>query len=143
MSLRRHLLEETYEVLEAVEGVDPATGAGYIDLEEELGDLWFQVLFHAELATEAGQFGIADVARGIHDKLVARHPHVFGDVDAADAAAVLSSWEDAKVTEKNRSSVMDGIPSALPALSLAEKILSKGAGGGPDGTSAMPICGRW
>ncbi len=127
MSLRRHLLEETYEVLDAIEGVDPATGSGYHHLEEELGDLWFQVLFHAELATEAGQFGIADVARGIHDKLVARHPHVFGDVEASDAAAVLEHWEDAKVSEKKRSSVMDGIPTALPALSLAEKILGKGA----------------
>jgi tetrapyrrole methylase family protein/MazG family protein len=125
-SLRRHLLEETYEVLEAIDGLDPATGDGYHHLEEELGDLWFQVLFHAELATEAGQFGIADVVRGIHDKLVARHPHVFGDLEAADAAAVLDHWEDAKANEKNRTSVMDGIPSALPALSLAEKILGKG-----------------
>lgn len=125
-SLRRHLLEETYEVLEAIDGVDPDTLEGYVDLEEELGDLWFQVLFHAELATEAGQFTIADVARGIHDKLVSRHPHVFGDAVAADAEAVLSTWEEAKVAEKNRDSVMDGIPAALPALTFTEKILKKG-----------------
>lgn len=125
-SLRRHLLEETYEVLEAIDGVDEESGTGYIDLEEELGDLWFQVLFHAELATEAGRFTIADVARGIHDKLVSRHPHVFGDVVAADAEAVLATWEQAKVKEKNRESVMDGIPAALPALTFTEKILKKG-----------------
>ncbi len=125
-SLRRHLLEETYEVLEAIDGVDTETLDGYVDLEEELGDLWFQILFHAELATEAGQFTIADVARGIHDKLVSRHPHVFGDAVAADAEAVLSTWEQAKVAEKNRESVMDGIPAALPALTFTEKILKKG-----------------
>ena len=125
-SLRRHLLEETYEVLEALDGVDPDTGEGYVDLEEELGDLWFQILFHAELATEAGEFTVADVARGLYDKLVSRHPHVFGDVVAADAAAVLSTWEQAKVVEKNRDSVMDGIPAALPALTFVEKILRKG-----------------
>jgi tetrapyrrole methylase family protein/MazG family protein len=125
-SLRRHLLEETYEVLEALDGVNTETGAGYRDLEEELGDLWFQILFHCELATEAGQFTVADVARGIHDKLVSRHPHVFGDVVAADAEAVLSTWEQAKVAEKERDSVMDGIPEALPALSFTEKLLKKG-----------------
>ncbi|NNE94850.1 MAG: MazG family protein [Acidimicrobiales bacterium] len=126
-SLRRHLLEETYEVLEAIDGVDPESGTGYADLEEELGDLWFQVLFHSELASEAGQFAMADVARGIHDKLVSRHPHVFGDAVAADAEAVLSTWEEAKVAEKNRGSIMDGIPMALPALALTEKVLKKGA----------------
>lgn len=125
-SLRRHLLEETYEVLEALDGVDPETGAGYDHLVEELGDLWFQVLFHSELATEAGQFTIGDVATGIHDKLVSRHPHVFGDALATDAEAVLSTWEQAKVAEKQRDSVMDGIPAALPALTYTEKLLKKG-----------------
>ncbi|MBT8239688.1 MAG: hypothetical protein KJN63_00500 [Acidimicrobiia bacterium] len=125
-SLRRHLLEETYEVLEALDGVDTETGAGYSDLVEELGDLWFQVLFHSELATEAGQFTIGDVAQGIHDKLVSRHPHVFGDAVAADAEAVLTTWEQAKMAEKNRDSVMDGVPAALPALTFTEKLLKKG-----------------
>ena len=69
---------------------------------------------------------MADVARGLHDKLVSRHPHVFGEAVANDAAAVLENWEEAKVAEKNRESVMDGIPVALPALTLAEKILKKG-----------------
>ncbi len=124
-SLRRHLLEEAYEVLEAIDGVDTETGEGYEHLEEELGDLWFQILFHAELASEAGQFTIADVARGVHDKLVSRHPHVFGDDTAADAAEVLANWEEAKIAEKGRLSVMDGIPKTLPALTFAEKVLKK------------------
>lgn len=126
-SLRRHLLEEAYEVLEAIDGVDPASGTGYEDLEEELGDLWFQILFHAELAGEAGQFTIADVARSVHDKLVSRHPHVFGDSSVNDAAEVLANWEVAKIAEKGRTSVMDGIPKTLPALTLAEKVLKKAA----------------
>ena len=125
-SLRSHLLEETYEVLEAIDGLNQDTGQGFEHLEEELGDLWFQILFHSELAAEAGQFTVADVARGLHDKLVSRHPHVFGEAVANDAAAVLENWEEAKLAEKNRESVMDGIPAALPALTLAEKILKKG-----------------
>ena len=80
-SLRRHLLEEAYEVVDAIDGVDPENGAGYEHLEEELGDLLFQIVFHSTLATEAGQFGLDDVAQGIHDKLYARHPHVFGTAD--------------------------------------------------------------
>ncbi|MFT7601410.1 MAG: tetrapyrrole methylase family protein/MazG family protein [Acidimicrobiales bacterium] len=127
-SLRPHLIEEAYEVLEAIEGLDGDDG--FEHLEEELGDLWFQILFHAELATEAGQFTIADVARNVHDKLVARHPHVFGEAQAADAEAVLGNWEANKLIEKGRQSVMDGIPPALPALSLAEKVLKKGARAG-------------
>lgn len=125
-SLRRHLIEETYEVVEAIDdlGADPSLD-DYAHLEEELGDLWFQILFHAELATEAGAFSVADVARTVHDKLVSRHPHVFGDVEAADAAAVLANWETNKMAEKQRESVMDGIPPALPSLALAEKILKK------------------
>ena len=125
-SLRRYLIEETYEVVEAIDGLgaDPSL-ADYAHLEEELGDLWFQILFHAELATEAGAFTVADVARTVHDKLVSRHPHVFGDVEADDAAAVLANWESNKMAEKQRESVMDGIPPALPSLALAEKILKK------------------
>ena len=81
-SLTRHLLEESYEVLEAHRRRRPeSTGAGYDHLEEELGDLLFQIVFHTTLATEQGAFTLADVARGIHDKLVRRHPHVFGDVE--------------------------------------------------------------
>jgi tetrapyrrole methylase family protein/MazG family protein len=95
-TLTRHLLEETYEVLEAIELLDPETGEGYEHLEEELGDLLFQICFHATLAGEHGAFTLADVARGIHDKLVTRHPHVFADVQADDAGAVMRNWEQIK-----------------------------------------------
>ena len=149
-SLGRHLLEESYEVLEAIDALavvdaasdgDPgadrprgaAMGAGASEatavahLEEELGDLLFQVFFHAALAAEAGRFTLADVARGIHDKLVSRHPHVFGDVIADTADDVATNWEAIKKAEKGRSSVTEGIPAALPALALATKLQRKAA----------------
>jgi tetrapyrrole methylase family protein/MazG family protein len=125
-SLTRHLLEETYEVLEAIEALD-AGPVAYHHLEEELGDLLFQVYFHSVLAGEAGQFGLADVARGVHDKLVRRHPHVFGTVQAETADAVMANWEQIKKREKGRQSVMDGIPAALPSLLQAHKVQRKAA----------------
>jgi tetrapyrrole methylase family protein/MazG family protein len=125
-SLRRHLLEETYEVLEAIDGVSAdASPEAYEHLEEELGDLLYQIYFHAALAAEEGYFGVADVATGIHNKLRSRHPHVFGDVSVADADDALSNWEAIKRAEKQRDSALDGIPAALPALLLATKIQSK------------------
>jgi tetrapyrrole methylase family protein/MazG family protein len=125
-SLTRHLLEETYEVLEAIDHVDAPGGAGFAALEEELGDLLFQVVFHSVLAAEEGQFTLADVARGIHDKLYARHPHVFDPATGAtDVAQLTVDWERRKVEEKGRSSVMDGIPAALPALAYAAKVQKK------------------
>lgn len=126
-SLRTHLLEETYEVLEAIDGVDAQDATGYEHLEEELGDLLFQVVFHAALAAEAGQFTLADVARTVHDKLRGRHPHVFGDVEIANSAELADVWEAAKLGEKGRVSVFDGVPPALPALAEALKVLKKGA----------------
>jgi len=83
-------------------------------LEEELGDVLFQVVFHATLASEEGRFTLADVGRGVHDKLVSRHPHVFGDVVADSPEAVVANWEVIKQAEKQRESVTDGIPLALP-----------------------------
>ncbi len=124
-SLRRHLLEESYEVLEAIDHLDVEAGVGYDHLEEELGDLLFQVLFHSQLASEQGQFTIADVALNVHDKLRARHPHVFGDVEANDAEAVVRNWEQIKKEEKGRESVFDGIPDAIPALLYALKVQKK------------------
>jgi MazG family protein len=121
----RHLVEETYEVLDAIEQVDPDTGAGYEHLEEELGDLFFQVVFHATLATEAGQFTLADVAQTVRDKLYHRHPHVFGDVVVDGPDDVVRNWEQIKKAEKGRDSVFDGIPSSLPSLLLTLKIQRK------------------
>jgi tetrapyrrole methylase family protein/MazG family protein len=126
-SLRRHLLEESYEVLEAIDELDVESGRGYDHLEEELGDLLFQVAFHSRLAAEEGRFTMADVARTVHDKLVSRHPHVFGDVEVADADEVVTNWEQIKKQEKGRESVFDGIPAAMPALLYALKIQKKAA----------------
>ena len=94
-------------------------------LEEELGDLLFQVYFHALLATEEGHFTLADVARTLHDKLVSRHPHVFGDAVADTPEEVAARWEVLKKAEKGRASVTDGIPRALPALALVAKLQRK------------------
>jgi tetrapyrrole methylase family protein/MazG family protein len=123
-SLMPHLVEECYEVLDALSGLD-GTVATSAHLQEELGDLLFQIVFHARLADEEGQFDLADVARGVHDKLVHRHPHVFGDVDAESADQVVSNWEAIKKSEKGRSSVTEGIPAALPALMLTTKLVRK------------------
>ncbi|MGH9189232.1 MAG: MazG family protein [Acidimicrobiales bacterium] len=136
-TLTRHLLEEAYEVIEAIDGLDGP--GGYEALEEELGDLLFQVVFHATLAAEAGQFTLADVARGVHDKLVGRHPHVFGDVvdgvtRPPEVAQVVANWERLKQAEKGRVSMMDGIPAGLPALLLAHKVQRKVAAVGLDAT---------
>ena len=129
-TLTRHLLEETYELLEAIERLDESTGAGYDLVEEELGDVLFQVFFHTTLATEAGAFTLADVARGVHDKLVHRHPHVFAGVAVAGADEVVQNWEQLKKAEKGHTSVMDGIPGNLPALLYAHKVLRKASSAG-------------
>lgn len=130
-TLTRHLLEETYEVLEALDAVGdggPDTDpAAYAHLEEELGDLLFQIVFHTTLATEAGAFGLGEVARGVHDKLVLRHPHVFGAVEVSGSDDVVSNWEAIKKAEKGRASIFDGIPEHLPALLYALKVLKKAA----------------
>ncbi len=128
-SLARHLLEEAYEALDAIEVVaatEPDVAPQDLDhLEEELGDLLFQVYFHAQLATEEGHFTLADVARTLHDKLVSRHPHVFGDAVAETPEDVAARWEVLKKAEKGRASVTDGIPRALPALALVAKLQRK------------------
>lgn len=124
-SLRRYVLEEAYEVADAIDAVDVDTGEGVDDLAEELGDLLFQVYFHAVIAAERGDFNLADVARGIHDKLVRRHPHVFEGTGAESPDSVVADWESIKRAEKGRASVMEGIPSAMGALAFADKVLSK------------------
>ena len=128
-SLARYLLEETYETLEAIETGDPVL------LREELGDLLLQVLFHARLAEElpAGQrFGIDDVGRDLVAKLIRRHPHVFADGEADTPHQVNENWETLKAAEKGRTSAVDGVPVALPALALAGKLVSRARRAGLD-----------
>jgi tetrapyrrole methylase family protein/MazG family protein len=128
-SLTRYLLEEAYEVVEAVENLPEV---GYAALADELGDLLYQVVFHAVLAQEAGEFTMADVARGIHDKLVRRHPHVFGDVVADETSAVMRNWEQIKKAEKGTTSIVAGITPGLPSLLYTHKLFRKAASVGLD-----------
>ena len=121
-SLVRYLIEETAELVEAIETGDPAA------MREELGDVLYQVLFHADLAaaTPGEAFDIEDVARDTAAKMIGRHPHVFGDAEAADADAVVEVWEAQKRREKaDRTSVLDGVPMAMPSLLLAEKLVGR------------------
>ena len=124
-SLATYLVEEAYETLEAIETGDTD------HLREELGDLLLQVYFHARIAAETpdeeGGFTIDDVAAGIVDKLVHRHPHVFAGLDVSGAEEVEVNWETLKAAEKGRSSVLEGVPTALPALHLADKVVGKAA----------------
>ncbi|MEA4943473.1 MAG: MazG family protein [Propionicimonas sp.] len=117
LSLVHYLVEETGELVEAIENGDDA------DLLEELGDLMLQVLFHAEIAAEAGRFDIEDVAARIADKLIARHPYVFGEAEVPDD--LIGSWERRKKLEKGRTSALDGIPERLSALARAHKVIGR------------------
>ncbi|CAN5277542.1 nucleoside triphosphate pyrophosphohydrolase [soil metagenome] len=118
-SLSHYLLEETYETLEALDSGDAD------HLREELGDVLMQVVFHARIAAESEGWTIDEVAAGITEKLIYRNPHVFSDVVVADAAEVDANWQRLKASEKKRASPMEGIPSALPALALADKVLGR------------------
>lgn len=118
-SLARYLLEEAHETLEAIDTGD------HSHLKEELGDLLLQVYFHAEIAREAGEFTIDDVAAGIIAKLKRRNPHVYGDASASGPASVNELWESIKAQEKQRTSVTDGLPPTLPALLYADKVLDR------------------
>ena len=133
-TIKRYTLEETYEVLEAIDNRD------WKELASELGDLLLQVLFYAEMAQEQGLFAIDDVLDALSDKLIHRHPHVFGDVKADDSAQVLKNWEALKAVEKRKSLhsdgqdlqtrpelLLDGVSSRMPALQEAHKISSKAA----------------
>lgn len=128
-SLRRNFLEESCEVVEAIDQKDPSA------LCEELGDVLLQVVFHAQLEVECGGFTMADVVDGICKKLIYRHPHVFGTVEVKDTAEELDRWEALKRREKGQKSASDAVDAVartLPALWRAEKILSKAAKGGFD-----------
>jgi XTP/dITP diphosphohydrolase/ATP diphosphatase len=124
-SIKRHTLEETYEVFDAIER------RAWPDLKGELGDLLLQVLFYAQMASEAGYFTIHDVASHLNAKLIRRHPHIFGDVVATDSADVLRNWEQIKQSEKkpsaSRQSMLDDIPRTMPAVMEATKLGSRAA----------------
>lgn len=123
-TLGRHLLEETHEVLEAIDAGDRDR------LREELGDLLLQVVFHSQIAADDGVWDVDDVAKGIVAKLIRRHPHVFGDVEVAGADEVLVNWERIKAEEKGEKGVEDDIPPTLPALARAAKVQRRAAGWG-------------
>ncbi|MBI3413963.1 MAG: MazG family protein [Verrucomicrobia bacterium] len=123
-SLRMHAVEEVYELMDAIEAGDDH------EMAEELGDLLLQVVFHCQLARERGAFDFAQVCHRLADKLIRRHPHVFGDAKAKTVEAVWTQWEKIKQTEKHgtrhhRASALDGIPRHLPALLRAEKLVKK------------------
>ena len=136
-SIKPYLVEETYEVLEAIDEQDP------VKLREELGDLVLQIVFHAQMAEEAGLFTIADVLTGINEKLVRRHPHVFGDVKAETAQEVLFNWEQIKKAErqqaKGQASLLDGVPRELPALLRAHRLQDKASRVGFDWKEAREV----
>lgn len=143
-SLVQYLVEETYELVDAIE-----TGTRD-ELVEELGDVLYQVVFHSDIAAEAGEFTIEDVAAHMTEKMIGRHPHVFGDTTAETADDVMAVWDDLKRTEKpHRTSVLDGIPQRMPALALADKLLGRAektglstpAGDGPVG-GVQPVSGE-
>jgi len=133
-SIKRYTLEETYEVFDAIER------RAWPELKDELGDLLLQVLFYAQMASEAGYFDLRDVAENLSAKLVRRHPHVFGEVEATDSSAVLRNWEQIKVEEKRSkvasASMLDDVPRTMPATMEAAKLGSKAAKVGFDWPSA-------
>ena len=145
-SLRRYLLEEAYEVIDVLDRlIDRHSGDQsdllglYEELESELGDLWLQILFHAQLASEAGQFDVSDVAQALIDKMVSRHPHVFGreepslfsraETSIDDPTEVEAQWDQVKSEQSQRESVLDGVPLAMPPLARASKLVNRAVSG--------------
>lgn len=144
-SIKRHTLEETYEVFDAIER------RAWPELKDELGDLLLQVLFYAQMASDAGYFTLRDVAEGLSAKLIRRHPHIFGDAVAEDAGAVLQTWEQVKREEKRAAvgegtveptSALDGVPLNFPALLEAGKLGSKAAKAGFDWPDAQGLLAK-
>ena len=131
-TLRQYLVEETYEVLEALDEAD------YDELKIELGDLLLQVVFHAQIAQEAGNFAIRDVIQAINEKLVRRHPHVFADAKIETSEEQKLNWEKIKRAE-GRKSVLDGVPKALPALLRAHRLQGKASHVGFDWDNAEQV----
>lgn len=139
-SIRTALIEETYEVVEAIDTDNPTL------LCEELGDLLFQIMFHAQIENEAGRFDVGDVIDGICKKMIHRHPHVFGTVEVRDSSEVLRNWESIKTEEKQRNTTLDklrAIPPMMPALMRASKVGKKaGEAAGLDAQAALNILER-
>jgi tetrapyrrole methylase family protein/MazG family protein len=140
-SLKRYVLEETYELMEAIDQGDSEA------MQEELGDVLLQVIFHAQMACESDRFGIEHVMTGLRDKLVRRHPHVFGDIKLHDADAVLQNWERMKANEKRQKasrnvSVVGDVPRAMPALARAQRVGDKAASVGFDWQKVEPVLGK-
>lgn len=135
-TLARHLLEETHEVLDAIDAGD------WERLREELGDVLLQVVFHSQMAAEEGAWDVDDVARGVVEKLIRRHPHVFGELEVSGADEVLVNWEQLKAEEKGRKHVEDDIPPTLPALARADKVLRRAAGWGVDWRTTEGAMGK-
>ena len=136
-TIKRHTLEETYEVFDAIER------RAWPDLKDELGDLLLQVLFYAQMASEAGYFDLNDVAENLNAKLIRRHPHIFADTAASDSTAVLRNWEQIKLEEKKSRpaaiSILDEIPRTMPATLEATKLGSKAAKVGFDWPDASGL----
>ncbi|WP_420612463.1 nucleoside triphosphate pyrophosphohydrolase [Candidatus Spongiisocius sp.] len=145
-SLTPYAMEETFELLEAIAGLPPGAPGGdetdyvaYHDVEDELGDVLLQVIFHSNLASETGAFDIEDVAETLRRKLVRRHPHVFGTLEVRDTEEVIANWVEIKAGEKHRESLMDGVPGALPGLDRAVKLQKRGARVGFDWPDARSV----
>ncbi len=127
-SLVTHLIEESYEVVDAIEKLDgdaEASASLFEEFKGELGDLLVQVYFHSNLAAEEGRFDVADVAETVVAKLIRRHPHVFTELEVSGSDQVISNWEKIKQTQEGRASVLEGIPESLPSLILVSKLLRK------------------
>ena len=135
-SLRQHLLEEAFEVIETIDEEN------WVNLADELGDLLLQIIFHAQIAVEAGYFDINDVLDNIINKLERRHPHVFGDETVKDAKEQIVKWEKTKLKKEGKKSAIDGIPKALPALVKAYRMQNKAASVGFDWPDIEPVLAK-
>lgn len=131
-SIKDLMVEELYETIDAIDARD------FDELKKELGDLLLHIVFHAEMAREKDTFDISDVIYGIQDKLIRRHPHVFSDTSATSVETVLSNWEKIKMQEKDRKSVLSGVPNHLPALIKAQRMQEKAGGVGFDWKTWQP-----
>jgi len=123
-SLRPYLLEEAYEVLDAIDR------QAYSEMRKELGDLLLQIVFHARIAEEEGRFSIEEIVRSLNEKLIARHPHIFGEKKLENAKQVVHQWEQIKLNEGEKKGLLDGVPTAQPALNRAFRVQEKAAGVG-------------